>query len=243
MDYHFVDAITDPGPEDDKYYTEKLVRFAPCAWAYQPPEAAPEPSAPPAGSAVTFGSFNNFAKASDQTLKLWGRVLSAVPESRLLLKAHSLDDPQLGAVMAKKLDVLGIDPSRIELLGRTADVPSHLALYHRVDVALDSFPYHGTTTTCEALWMGVPVVTQLGDRHVARVSASLLTAASHPEWIAHSEDEYVSIAASLANDPGKRQILRHSLRDDLRRGPLLDHVKQTERFASALHHCWETRAR
>ena len=273
MDYHFVDAITDPGPEDDKYYTEKLVRFAPCAWAYQPPEAAPEPAMPrgegtappdkmegdspqqpndrpsmegggphpPKSTPITFGSFNNFAKASDQTLKLWGRVLSAVPDSRLLLKAHSLNDPELGVIMGQKLDLLGLDRSRVELLGRTPDVPSHLALYNRVDIALDSFPYHGTTTTCEALWMGVPVVTLMGDRHVARVSASLLTAAGHIEWIAHSEDEYVRIATTLAGDPEKRQTLRHTLREDLRRGPLLDHAGQATRFATALRNCWEAR--
>jgi predicted O-linked N-acetylglucosamine transferase (SPINDLY family) len=236
MDYRLVDAITDPSDHDQSFHTEKLIRFAPCAWTYQPPETAPEP-APPSAGPLTFGSFNNFAKVSDPTLRLWGQVLAATPGSRLLLKAHSLDDPELGAIVEAKLAQLGIDRSRIELLGRTPNLQAHLALYQRVDVALDTFPYHGTTTTCEALWMGVPVVTLLGDRHAARVSASLLTAAGHPEWIAHSENEYMSIATALAADTAQRAALRHILREDMRRGPLLDHTGQAARFAAALLAC------
>ncbi len=240
MDYRFVDAVTDPDENDQRFHTEKLVRFSPCAWAYQPPESAPQPAQPPAGP-VIFGSFNNFGKASDPTLKLWGRVLAAVPDSRLLLKAHCLDDPELGPIVEAKLKLLNIDRSRIGLLDRTPNLETHLALYNRVDIALDTFPYHGTTTTCEALWMGLPVVTLLGDRHAARVSASLLTAAGHTEWIAHSEDEYIRIATELARDPVRRATLRTSLRDDLRRGPLLDHAGQAALFATALLDAWRSR--
>jgi predicted O-linked N-acetylglucosamine transferase (SPINDLY family) len=107
-----------------------------------------------------------------------------------------------------------------------------------VDVALDTFPYHGTTTTCEALWMGVPVVTQLGDRHSARVGASLLTAAGHPEWIAPDREGYVRVAAALARDLEGRSLLRNNLRADLARGPLLAHAGQSARFAAALRSFW-----
>jgi predicted O-linked N-acetylglucosamine transferase (SPINDLY family) len=124
------------------------------------------------------------------------------------------------------------------LLERTADTTSHLALYHGIDVALDSFPYHGTTTTCEALWMGVPVVTRAGDRHASRVGVSLLHAAGHPEWAAASEDDYVRIAAHLATDVPRLATLRTGLRDELRRGPLLDHAGQAGRFGAALRDCW-----
>jgi predicted O-linked N-acetylglucosamine transferase (SPINDLY family) len=242
MDYRFVDAITDPGPEDEQFHTEKLIRFSPCAWTYEPPASAPEPTMPAPGR-ITFGSFNNFAKVSTATLDLWRRVLTAVPESRLVLKGLLLNDPALSAMVEQKLKTLAIDRSRIELLGRAADLADHLRLYSSIDVALDTFPYNGTTTTCEALWMGTPVVTLYGDRHAARVSSSLLTAAGHPELIAHSEDEYVRIAAELANDTARRTTLRHSLREDLRRGPLLDHTGQAERFATALQNCWEARSR
>ena len=241
MDYRFVDAITDPGEDDQRRHTEKLVRFAPTAWAYSPPPSAPEIAARPAGAPITFGSFNNFAKVSDTTLALWARILHAIPSSRLVMKAHSLHQPEIARFIASRLEKLSVSTDRVELLGRTADTASHLALYHRVDVALDPFPYHGTTTTCEALWMGAPVVTLAGDRHASRVGASLLTAAGHPEWIAHSKDEYVDLAVKLASSPETLAAIRHSLRDDLRRSPLLDHAAQARRFGDALLACWKSR--
>lgn len=242
MDFRFVDAITDPDDEDQRFHTERLIRFAPTAWSYAPPLAAPEISPPrAAGEPVTFGSFNNFAKVSETTLALWSRILAAVPNSRILLKGHGLQQAEIASTLMPRLKSQAIDPARIELLGRTPNIASHLALYARMDVALDPFPYHGTTTTCEALWMGVPVVTLYGDRHAARVSASLLTAASHPEWIARTPDEYVSISAALAADREKLGALRRTLRDDLRRGPLLDHAGQARRFADALLDCWRAR--
>jgi len=240
MDFRFVDAITDPGPEDDKFHTEKLVRFAPCAWAYQPPETAPEPQRNrDSSNQIVFGSFNNFAKVSDATVDLWRRVIAAVPNSVLVLKGHGFEDPAIEKTVRTRLQSVTHDPARVKLLGRTQNIADHLQQYADIDIALDSFPYHGTTTTCEALWMGVPVVALMGDRHAARVSASLLTAAGHPEWIAHSEDDYVRIATELAADLGQRQHLRHSLRDDLRRSPLLDHAGQAKHFATALLKCWE----
>src|SRR5690606_36356904 len=120
----------------------------------------------------------------------------------------------------ERLIRLGLPVDRVDLLERTADTMSHLSIYHRVDVALDTFPYHGTTTTCEALWMGVPVVTLAGDRHMSRVGVSLLNAAGHPEWVAQSPDDYVRIAAELAGDRARLATLRAGLREDLRRGPL-----------------------
>jgi predicted O-linked N-acetylglucosamine transferase (SPINDLY family) len=158
MDYRFIDAITDPGPEDDRFHAEKLVRFAPCAWSYQPPATAPVPQRSPAsensgGRKVVFGSFNNFAKVSDATLELWSRVLDAVPNSCLLLKGHGFSDRDIAEVVRMRLHGLTDDPSRIRLVGRATKLADHLALYSEIDVALDSHPYNGTTTTCEALWM------------------------------------------------------------------------------------------
>jgi predicted O-linked N-acetylglucosamine transferase (SPINDLY family) len=129
-------------------------------------------------------------------------------------------------------------PERVELVERTPDTVSHLSLYHRVDVALDTFPYHGTTTTCEALWMGVPVVTQIGDQHVSRVGASLLTAAGHPEWIARDDADYVRVAASLASRRWRAEEC-NALRYTLQASPLLDHAGQAARFAGALRECWK----
>ncbi|MGC4072151.1 MAG: tetratricopeptide repeat protein [Nibricoccus sp.] len=243
MDFRLVDAITDPDEDDQRFHTEKLIRFAPTAWSYAPPVNAPEVAQDRrAGQPVTFGSFNNFAKVSDSTLSLWSRILAAVPGSRILLKGHGLDETEIASFISTRFARHSIDPSRIELLGRTPNLTSHLALYERMDIALDSFPYHGTTTTCEALWMGVPVITLAGDRHASRVSASLLTAAGHPEWIARSADEYVSLAARLASSAETLAIARRGLRDDLRRSPLLDHAAQARRFGDALLECWQARA-
>lgn len=240
--YRFTDAVADPIGEADAFATEQLVRFAPCAWSYRPAEFAPEVNAAPClatpGAPVTFGCFNNLAKVTDGTLRLWARLLATVPDSRLLLKGRGLGEDAVRQRYAARFEAAGLPRERIELIERTATTVDHLALYHRVDVALDTFPYHGTTTTCEALWMGCPVVTLMGDRHVARVSGSLLEAVGRTEWVANSAEEYVAAAARLANDRAQLADIRAALRDQMRSSPLLDHAGQAERFAAALRQCW-----
>jgi predicted O-linked N-acetylglucosamine transferase (SPINDLY family) len=240
MGWRLTDAVADPAGEADAFATEKLVRFAPTAWAYEPVAGAPEPNRPPAaaGGPVTFGCFNNLTKVTDSTLAMWARLLEAVPDSQLMLKGRGLGDDDVRERYFARFAACGLPSGRVVLLERTAGTEEHIAQYHQVDIALDTFPYHGTTTTCEALWMGVPVVTLLGDRHVARVSASLLTAVGHPEWIASTPDDYVRIAAGLAADIGALAGIRAGLRDDMRRSPLLDHAGQSARFAAALRGCW-----
>ena len=239
MDYRLTDAIADP-PGAEAFHTEKLVRFASAAWAYAPPAEAPEPAPPPCatGAAVTFGCFNNPAKLGDATLRAWAALLAAVPGARLLLKGRGLDRPDAAAALRDRLARAGAAPDRIELLGRIPGLRSHLGLYARVDVALDPFPYHGTTTTCEALWMGRPVVTLAGDRHAARVGASLLGAAGHPEWVARDWAEYVALAAGLVRDPAALERAAGGLRGDLARSVLLDHAGQAARFGAALRAGW-----
>jgi protein O-GlcNAc transferase len=236
MDFRLTDAIADPVGETDHLHTETLLRFAPTAWAYAPPADAPVPAPSPGlrGEAVTFGSFNALSKISGSTLRLWGELLAAMPEARLVLKSSGMEPERHRAQFA----AAGLPMDRIELLPMAPDIPSHLACYSRIDVALDPFPYNGTTTTCEALWMGVPVVALAGDRHIARVGASLLTAVGHPEWIAASPEEYVRIAVALARDTEARRGLRTGLRDALLRSALLDHSGQAQRFASALRGSW-----
>ena len=240
MDYRFTDAIADPVGEADRFATEQLVRFSGCAWAYQPPSDAPDvrPENRSQNESTVFGCFNNLAKITDRQLALWSRVLEGTPNSRLLLKGTGLSERPVSERYEERLRRAGIDPARVDLVERTPDAQSHLAMYHRVDVALDPFPYHGTTTTCEALWMGVPVVTLIGSAHMSRVSASLLTAVGRPEWIAATPDDYVNIAVGLAASRGGHAE-RQGLRDAMLRSPLLDHAGQTARFASALRDCWE----
>ena len=236
MDYRLTDAVADPIGETDHLHTETLLRFAPTAWAYAPPADAPEPALSPGlrGEPVTFGSFNALSKVSASTLSLWRELLAAAPDSRLVIKSSGLDPERYG----RHLAAAGLPLERIQLLAMTPGVPAHLACYAQVDVALDPFPYNGTTTTCEALWMGVPVVTLAGDRHVARVGASLLTAVGHLEWIAQSREEYVRLTLGLARDTSGRLKLRTGLREALRSSALLDHAAQAERFGAAVRTCW-----
>jgi len=239
MDFKFTDARADPPGSSDREHTETLVRFAPTAWSYRPPETAPAVSPPPclAAAPVTFGSFNNAAKFSAETLSLWTRVMARVPQSRLLLKGSGVEDPPFRAELEGRFRNAGIASDRLEFAGRTAGLEAHLDVYGRIDIALDTFPYHGTTTTCEALWMGRPVVTLAGDRHASRVGASLLHAAGHPEWIASTETEYVECAAALASAPASLAEISRSLRVQLSESPLLAHAAQAERFATALLEC------
>ena len=239
MDYRFTDAFADPVGCTESLHTEQLVRYSPCAWTYQPPVDVPVPAPPPCsgGAPVTFGSFNNPAKLSGQTLRLWARILQAMPSSRLLLKGHGFDGAAMRERIAARFAAVGVDRARLEMIDRTRSSQAHLELYGRVDVALDPFPYHGTTTTCEALWMGRPVVTLAGEEHRSRVGVSLLAACGHPEWVAVSEDDYVRIAVGLAADPVGLAVIGQHLRGLMAAGALLDHARQAVGFWSAVAGC------
>jgi protein O-GlcNAc transferase len=243
MDFRFTDAIADPVGDSDRYHTERLVRFAPTAWVYRPPGDTPA-VVPPSAAAdvpVTFGCFSSPTKFTDTLFSAWARLLDTIPGSRLLLKGRDFDEAPVRDHLFARLRRAGVPLERLELLPRTAGTAEHLALYNRVDVALDTFPYAGTTTTCEALWMGRPVVTLAGDRHAARVGASLLTAVGHPEWIAANVEEYVRVAAELATDRSRLATASVGLREQLRTSPLMDEVGQARCFATALRRCWQER--
>jgi predicted O-linked N-acetylglucosamine transferase (SPINDLY family) len=221
IDLRLVDSTTDP-PGAEAACTERLLRLDPCFLCYTPPDEAPAPAPPPETAAPTFGSFNNASKLVPRTVALWAKVLRAAPGSRLLLKSIGLEDASIRAAVTRRFAAEGIDASRLELRDARLDRAEHLALYGQVHVALDPTPYNGTTTTCEALWMGVPVVTLPGVRHASRVSASLLGAAGFPQWIAADEATFVRLATGLAADRPALAALRTSMRDTLRASPLLD---------------------
>lgn len=240
MDYRFTDERADPTGEADAFATERLVRFAPTAWCYAPPADAPEVATLPWARRghVTFGCFNTPGKINDGVLALWARVLHAVPTAKMRLKGAGFSSPTSRAGFAARFMPHGIGPERLEFAERTPTNAAHLACYHDIDIALDTTPYNGTTTTCEALWMGVPTVSLVGDCHMARVGLSLLTAAGHADWAAADTAGYVACAAALARDPAALAAIRAGLRDDLRRGPLLDAAGQAERFGAALRETW-----
>lgn len=232
--WRIVDSVTDP-PGSESLATERLARLDPCFLCFSPPDNAPDALDRPAGH-VTFGSFNAAAKINDEVLGLWSRVLAAVPGSRLVLKAVHYQEQEARAMLETRWVRAGGDPSRLAVLPPMASQRDHLAAYGEIDVALDPFPYHGTTTTCEALWMGVPVVTLEGRVHASRVGASLLRAVGEPGWIARDEAQYVRIAADLASGPRRS---RAALRQRVQGSALCDEARYAARFEAALRTMWE----
>jgi predicted O-linked N-acetylglucosamine transferase (SPINDLY family) len=236
--HRLVDETTDPSGDADAFATEKLIRFSSCAWAYQPPADAPQPAMPGEDQPITFGSFNNFLKVTDDTLKVWSRILEELPGSRLFIKSIYLNDPEVQKHVIERLTASGISSDRVEISAFMSSTADHLAAYNRVDVALDTFPYNGTTTTCEALWMGVPVVSLIGDRHAARVGLSLLTAIGHAEWATETKELYIESAIALAKDRNLRTQLRTSLRAEFSQSILCDHLGQATRFEEGIRQIW-----
>jgi protein O-GlcNAc transferase len=238
MDFRLTDGTADPEGVTDPYHTERLERFAPCAWCYCPDPEAPEVAAPPSvrspDAGITFGSFNNPAKISDTTVRLWAGALAAVPDARILLKGHGLNAPERQAELRARFRDLGVDDARVRFFERTPDSASHLRLYAEIDIALDTFPYHGTTTTCEALWMGRPVLTLAGKDHRSRVGVSLLSAVGLRDWIAADTADFAARAASLASDREGLAHLSRTLRDRLRASPIFDYEGQAARFWATL---------
>jgi predicted O-linked N-acetylglucosamine transferase (SPINDLY family) len=237
VDWRLVDSITDP-PGTEALSTERLMRLDPCFLCYTPPADAPPPVLPAASAPFTFGCFNALPKLSLSTLELWGQIMAAAPHSRLFLKTDGFSDLVATNELLEDLARVGITRERVQIAAHTDSFPEHLQAYSRVHVALDPTPYNGTTTTCEALWMGVPVVCLAGSRHGARVSASLLTTIGRSDLVARSRAEYVAMAVRLAHHPDELAPLRFSLRESMRQSPLLDDVGYAERFYAAVRACW-----
>ncbi len=240
MDYRITDSLADPAGMTEKYHTEELIRLDPCAWCYEPPES-PDVEALPVSKAgrITFGSFNDSAKISLKLVALWSKVLEAVPDSRLIVKNMGLSERSTRERMLGMFKMNGIPRERLELLGWEIELKDHLAHYNSVDIALDSFPYHGTTTTCESLWMGAPVITLAGQTHVSRVGVSLLSNVGLADLIASSESDYVRIAASLAADRTRLAELRAGLRQTMKDSPLTDSDGFTRRLEQAYRQMWK----
>jgi predicted O-linked N-acetylglucosamine transferase (SPINDLY family) len=234
IDVRITDGIADPAPGADARHTERLWRMDGTFLAYDPPRDSPGVAARRADAPVAFGSFNHAAKLNEPTIALWAEILARVPDARLILKSGLLDRADTRDRVLERFERNGVAVARIEVEGWRPDRGSHLALYGEVDIALDTYPYNGTTTTCEALWMGVPVVSRAGDVHMSRVGASLLRGAGLGELVAESDAQYVELAVALAGDAARRARLRASLRERLRASPLLDHAG----FTRQLEQCY-----
>jgi predicted O-linked N-acetylglucosamine transferase (SPINDLY family)/predicted SAM-dependent methyltransferase len=245
VDYRITDAIADPPGDADTLNVEQLLRLPRSFLCYRPGPDLHDSGPLPAlrNGYVTFGCFNNFLKLSDSFLDAAALVLKEVPGSRLVLKGRPLEAPSVAARVQQRFAAAGVAPERLELRGWTAAVEDHLGAYREIDIALDSFPYNGTTTTCEAVWMGVPVVTLQGDRHAARVGASLLNSLGLVSLVARNVEEFVRICARLATDLEGTAALRAGLRDRLRASPLMDEAGFTRELERCYQEIWMEKTR
>jgi len=235
IDARLVDAYTDIPGVSDRFHTERLVRLEKGFLCYRPLPDAPPVSPLPALSngRITFVCFNAFAKLSPAILRVWARILKQLPDARLLIKSLAVADADARKHVDDLFHSAGINLAQVEFQGRVASTVAHLEHYHRGDIALDPYPYSGTTTTFEALYMGLPVVTLAGRTHVSRVSGSILQTLGRNEWIADNEDDYVRIVLDLAADTSRLSEVRAGLRSALMASELTDGARYARKVEAA----------
>jgi len=235
IDYRITDAYLDPPGESDEFYSEKSVRIE-SYWCYQPcVENLLETDPPSAATGqITFGCLNNFCKVSPAAMRAWCQILQTVPRSRLLLHAY----PGSHRERARQFLVeAAIDPDRL-VFAEKLPLADYMRQYERIDICLDPYPYAGGTTTCDALWMGVPVITLAGKTGVSRGGVSILSNAGLPELIAANVQEYIRIAADLAADSDRTKSLRSTLRARLRSSPVMDAPRFARQIEAAFRQMW-----
>lgn len=240
IDYRITDEHADPPGRTECYHTEELVRLPGCFVVYNPPADAPGVALPPvlAKGHVTFGCFNNVVKVNRRVVALWSKILHSIPGSRLALKGIAFSSAATRKLYLEMFEEHCIAAERIDLWDFVPTVSGHLELYREIDIALDPFPYNGTTTTCEALWMGVPVICLAGKTHASRVGVSLLSNAGLDSFISGDEAAYMEKAVALARDVEQLRQWRFSLRDRLRNSSLTDAVGFTRALEDAYREMW-----
>jgi predicted O-linked N-acetylglucosamine transferase (SPINDLY family) len=237
MDYRISDVTADPPGVAERYHVERMLRLPGSFWCFRPPDDAPDVTPAPAIGAghVTFGSFNNFAKLNHAVTDAWSSILHRCPDARLLVTATP--EGEARARFLQRFAAHGVGAARIELIGRVR-LAEFRALHGRVDIALDPFPYAGGATSCESLWMGVPVVTLAGTFGFARSGASLLNALQLDELVSENAGEYVECATHLAADHSRLQDLRRSLRGRMQDSELTDGVRFAAKLEAAYRGVW-----
>lgn len=242
VDYRIVDPITDPKPHAAALSREKLLYLPRLFSVYDPIcELPPLTTAPCLSNGyVTFGSFNNINKLTRAQLALWAELLQRVPDAHLLFKYPTLEFQNLREELMAAMNAFGVASERIRFLGLVPDRIEHLNAFSNIDIHLDSFPYHGTTTSCESLVMSTPLVTLAGADHRSRVGSSLLHSVGHGEWVARTPEDYLRIAAGLAGDIPALAAIRTSLRSEVQASALMDAKTFTAELERAYRDCWES---
>ena len=240
MDYRITDAFADPPGMTEAFHSETLVRMPECFSCFKAPLQSPDVGPLPALSVghITFGSFNMFTKMTPDVLATWARILLRVPNSKIVIKYQGMDSEFMQTLIHNIFAGHGVEKERVIILGRDASHGEHMGRYNTIDIGLDPFPYNGTTTTCDALWMGVPVVVLAGKTHVSRVGVSQMSNLNLPEMIAQNTDEYVEIAVALANDLPRLSELRGGLRQRMAASPLTNVPRFTRFLEAAYQDMW-----
>ena len=238
IDYLIADPWTLPTSEE-KYFTEIIWRLPETRLCFTAPDDMVAVSSLPALSQhfVTFGCFNSLSKMGDDVVELWGRILHAVPSSRLFLKSKQMDESSIREKVLERFAAQGIPEQRLILEGWSSRA-DYFASYHRVDIGLDPFPFTGGTTTVESLWMGVPVLTLAGQRFLSRQGVGMLMNAGLQGWVATNKDDYCAKAVAYANDLQQLALLRNRLRGMLSVSPILDAQRFSGYFEDALRSMW-----
>jgi predicted O-linked N-acetylglucosamine transferase (SPINDLY family) len=240
IDYRITDAVADPPGTTEHLHSEALFRLPRSFITYCSPQHPPEVGSLPAqgNNFITFGAFNAFAKTSEAIFRIWSEILHKVPNSRLMMKLPGGTQTQMRDYIYEIFERFGINRDRIELVEWFPGIMDHLNLFNSVDIALDVYPYNGTTTTCEALFMGVPVISLAGRVHVSRVGATLLEQAGFSELVANTDSEYINKAVELALDLDRLAQIRASLREAILQSPLMDTGGFTRTLESAYRKMW-----
>ncbi|KAK9170370.1 hypothetical protein Syun_002510 [Stephania yunnanensis] len=239
IDYRITDSLADP-PCTKQKHVEELVRLPECFLCYTPSsEAGPVCPTPALSNGfITFGSFNNLAKITPKVLQVWAKILRAVPDSRLVVKCKPFCCDSVRQRFLSTLEQLGLEPLRVDLLPLILLNHDHMQAYSLMDISLDTFPYAGTTTTCESLYMGVPCVTMAGTVHAHNVGVSLLSKIGLGNLIAKNEEEYVQLAVKLASDVTSLSNLRMRLRQLMIKSPVCDGPKFISGLESTYRNLW-----
>jgi protein O-GlcNAc transferase len=238
MDWILADRVLAPAG-CETLFSEQVYLMPQAVFCYAPETPYPYPAYGDTHLTrpLTFGSFNNLPKLTHRTLRLWAQVLQAVPHARLLIKAPSFKDPSAIDALGARLQALGVDLARVEFRGPSG-LTEMMAEYEDVDIALDTVPYNGGTTSLQALWMGVPVLVMQGHNFVSRMGASFMSAAGLPEWVAQTDAQYVELARRMAADRAALLALKQGLRERLLACPAWDADRYTRDFEAGLRHMW-----
>jgi predicted O-linked N-acetylglucosamine transferase (SPINDLY family) len=239
MDYRIIDAWSDPIGMTEQHNTETLIRLPSGFLGYTPEIAESAVSSLPAlkNGFVTFGSFNVFPKITNAIIQAWANILLRIPNAKLLIKTNFFNEKQNLQQVESHFERLGVSKDRLALMSTISDMKSHLDIYGQIDLHLDTYPYNGTTTTCEALWQGVPTITLAGKTHRSRVGLSILNQVGLAEFATDDIEEYVKLATNYANNLDKLAELRKGMRKRLTHSKLLDttvFVKELESELSKL---------